>query len=328
VNQDIGEEDRLLAPLLRRSGGLIGDDAAILPAESWAVTTDTQIAGSHFPADLDPALIARRLLAVNLSDLAAMGAEPAFAFLVLAAPPSFDHRRFLDAFEQACQDAGMRLAGGDLSSQEQVATVATLLGRQTSGGRWLRRDDAQPGHHLWLGGSVGESTLGRRLLQQGARLGNWGTALTSSLTPPRLTVAAEQALRRHLEPAPQLALGNWLAQQESGGVIDVSDGLGKDLARLCKASGVGAEVHSRRLPEPPAFTTLCQALDCDPLQTKLSGGEDYVLLFSLPQGIQPPATFGCQQIGNITQPVQLILVDQGRRSPLPTAGWDHLGKNS
>ncbi len=328
MSRETSVEDRLLAPLLRRSGGLIGDDAAILPAESWAVTTDTQIAGSHFPADLDPALIARRLLAVNLSDLAAMGAEPAFAFLVLAAPASFDHRCFLDAFEQACQEAGVRLAGGDLSSQEQVATIATLLGRQTSGGRWLRRDDAHPGHRLWLGGSVGESALGLRLVQRGARLGALGTALAADLSALQVTTAAEQALRRHLEPAPQLALGAWLAQQESGGVIDVSDGLGKDLARLCKASGVGADVHSRRLPEPADFTALCQALDCDPLPTKLSGGEDYVLLFSLPEGIQPPAALHCQQIGNITQPAQVILVDQGRRRPLPTVGWDHLSKGS
>ena len=98
----------------RRGGRWIGDDAAILPrSEQWAVTVDTQVEGVHFLPGLDPAVVARRLLAVNLSDLAAMGARPAFGFLALSAPGDYDHRRFLASLTDACERYELDLAGGD-----------------------------------------------------------------------------------------------------------------------------------------------------------------------------------------------------------------------
>src|SRR6185436_12693499 len=126
------------------------------------VTTDSQIEGVHFPPGLDPALVARRLLAVNLSDLAAMGAEPRHAFLALAAPPGFAHRRFFRALLAACRLQGVELAGGDLARDpHHVHAVLTLLGTRPAAGRWLRRDGARPGHRLWHGGTVGESAAGQ-----------------------------------------------------------------------------------------------------------------------------------------------------------------------
>lgn len=319
-----GGEDRLLEQLHRRSGGLNGDDAAILPDAAWAVTTDTQIAGTHYPEDLDPARVAKRLLAVNLSDLAAMGAVPAFAFLVLAAPKDYRHQRFLEAFEDACNARGVRLAGGDLSSQPHPMAVATLLGRQVEGGRWLGRDGARAGHRLWLGGKVGESSLGQRLIAAGARPGALGAQLRKVLTSEELESAAELALRRHLRPEPQLELGQWLARQPEGGAIDISDGLGKDLARLCRASGLGVEVHADQLPKSAGFAALCRALEVDLISAQLGGGEDYVLLFSLPPDLEPPSEFGCQVIGNLTATRDLTLIDRGQPRPLPTSGWDHI----
>ncbi len=139
-----------------RPVALLGDDAAILPpAGPLAVTVDSQIAGVHFVPDLDPAHVARRLLAVNLSDLAAMGADPAWAFLALSAPPGFNHSRFFRAFTAACRRHGVTLAGGDLARCDRLVTTLTLIGTKPESRRWLHRKGAQPGHDLWLGGTVG-----------------------------------------------------------------------------------------------------------------------------------------------------------------------------
>src|SRR5699024_2590314 len=117
----------------------------------------------------DPALLARRLLAVNLSDLAAMGAHPAYAFLALSAPSGFDHRRFFRALLAGCRRTSLRLAGGDLAASPHVVATLTLLGTKPPRSRWLRRAGALPGHDLWLGGTVGESAAGRLLIERGAR---------------------------------------------------------------------------------------------------------------------------------------------------------------
>ncbi|MEO1086661.1 MAG: thiamine-phosphate kinase, partial [Acidobacteriota bacterium] len=165
-------EDQLIAWLRKRAEArgwtLIGDDAASLPAAPYLVTVDTQIADVHFPADLEPRRIARRLLAVNLSDLAAMGAEPAYAFLALSTPRDFAHRDFFRGLLEACDQHGVELAGGDLSVQPRITAALTLHGRP--GPHVLKRSAAEPGHRLYLGGPVGESALGCRLLLDGVRL--------------------------------------------------------------------------------------------------------------------------------------------------------------
>ena len=312
------DENRLIDWLRRcleaESGGaLIGDDAAVLPAGTFAVTVDHQISGVHFPPGLDPAIVARRLLAVNLSDLAAMGASPAYAFLALAAPPGFDHRRFFTALLAACRRHGLTLAGGDLARDPVLTTSLTLLGTKEEGARWLTRSGARPGHALWLGGTTGESAAGRILIER-------GKPDEASASVQR---AMRKAMRRHLQPAPQLALGRWLGAQKEGAAMDVSDGLARDLHRLCRASGVGAEVDAAALPVADRFLTICRQIGADPLALALSGGEDYVLLFTLPEGIAPPEP-GARRIGRITKGKRLVLLREGRRSSLPDAGWDHL----
>ncbi|RMH23352.1 MAG: thiamine-phosphate kinase [Acidobacteria bacterium] len=320
-------EDRLIAWLRRRlPGGLIGDDAAVLPRQAWAVTTDAQIAGVHLPADLDPAWAARRLLAVNLSDLAAMGAVPAYAFLALAAPADYDHRRFLDALHRAAARHGIELAGGDLARQPHLTAVLTLLGRRSRGGRWLRRGGARPGDGLWLGGTVGEAALGLELLGRGARLAGRTIHLPPGLRlSDRLARAARRAVRRQLAPSPQLALGRWLAgETRRGGAIDLSDGLARDLYRLCRESDAGAVVRSERLPLARDAVELAARLDREPYEMALFGGEDYVLLFSLPADVVPPAAFGCRRIGEIQGGRRVELIEDGARRRLPDRGWDHL----
>lgn len=322
-------EDRLLHWLRARlDSSLIGDDAAILPPGGpFAVTVDSQISGVHFVADLDPAILARRLLAINLSDLAAMGAVPAYALLALSTGDGFDHRRFFRSLLAACQRQGVKLAGGDLARSPggTVATL-TLIGTRPEGGRWLHRGDARPGHDLWLGGSVGESAAGAILIGRGARLA--GARL--DLPPPfagassSLRSAARRAVRRHLLPQPQLVLGTWLGGQEEGAALDVSDGVARDLHRLCRESSVGAEIFAEALPLPARFPALCEAIGAEPSSLALGGGEDYVLLFTLPSGASPPTRFGCQRIGRITRRKEIMIVRDGVRRALPALGWDHL----
>lgn len=326
----IAGEDRLIDWLRRQPGAaLIGDDAAVLPPGGpFAVTTDQQIAGVHFPPDLDPALLARRLLAVNLSDLAAMGAMPAWAFLTLAAPPGFDHRRFFRSLLAACRRHRLRLAGGDLARHPGAITAAlTLLGKKDEGSRWLHRHGAAPGHELWLGGTAGESAAGRMLIERGARLAGSRVELPPFIaSSPSLRASAQRAVRRHLQPEPQLELGRWLGTRRKGAAIDVSDGVARDLHRLCRAGGAGAAVAADALPYSRGFHALCAALDADPLALALGGGEDYVLLFTLPAGIAPPAKFRCRRIGTITKGRAISLLCGGIRENLPDLGWDHLDR--
>src|SRR5947209_742003 len=324
-------EDRLLRWLRGRlAAPLIGDDAAILPPlGAVAVTVDSQIASVHFPPDLAESDLARRLLAVNLSDLAAMGATPAYGFLALAAAPGFDHKKFFISFLAACRRHGLTLAGGDLARHPggTIATL-TLIGTKDDGARWLRRSDAEPGHVVWLGGTVGESAAGRLLIERGARLAGSRVDLPAfcEAFSSRLRAAARRAVRRHLRPEPQLALGRWLgAQPARGAAMDVSDGVARDLHRLCRESGVGAEIAAESLPFAALFTTLCAALGADPLALALAGGEDYVLLFTLPPELAPPPGLGGRRIGTIVDHDRRIsILRDGVRRQLPAAGWDHL----
>lgn len=406
-------EDRLVEWLRRRLGAedLLGDDTAVLPppppGSRPVVTVDSQIAGVHHPADLDPALVARRLLAVNLSDLAATGAEPGHALLALSAPPSYDHRRFFAGLLAACRGHGVTLAGGDLARSEPPVASLTLLGVLPAGREPLRRGTARPGHALWLGGGpLGESAAGRQLLTRGARAevqdrhdagggsggggdgaegargglrgevdgerasgaegaGSGGTGGGSesragegsagaepgamgwdarfelrveppAALPTELAAAARAAVVRHLAPTPLLALGRALAGAVGSGhgtaghpgargaAMDVSDGLGVDLSRLCRASGVGAEVEADRLPLADGFAALCAWLGAEPVELAVGGGEDYDLLFTLPDGEAPPPGFRCRRIGRIVEGDAAALVDGVERRPLGEEGWDHL----
>lgn len=327
-------EDRLISWLRSRPGTeLLGDDAARLPAEPgkvWIATTDSQIAGVHVPPELDPALVARRLLRVNLSDLAASGAEPAYALVAVSAPPGFAHRRFFDALLAACAESGVRLAGGDLARSPVLTLTMTLLGTRPEGAPRLGRAGARPGDLIWVGGTLGESAAGQRLLARGARAAPAGRGLRVVLPaafrhPRPLAAAARRAIARHLEPSPQLELGAWLGSRERAAAIDLSDGLARDLPRLARESGVGAEVEPEALPLAERFEALSAALATDPQELALGGGEDYVLLFALPEVQAPPGRFGCCRIGRVTEGEELVVIRSGRRKRWPDIGWDHLG---
>lgn len=341
-------EDELLAWLRTRPGTeLLGDDAARLPAEPgtvWLATVDSQIAGVHVPADLDPGVLARRLLQVNLSDLAASGARPAYALAAVSAPRGFDHRRFFEALLAACSGAGVRLAGGDLARSPVLTLTLTLLGTRPEGAPPLGRRGARPGDLLWVGGTLGESAAGQRLVARGARLRSGGPGGSGEPAragrggdevvlpegfrrPESLAQAARRAVRRNLAPTAQIELGAWLgARSERSGraaALDLSDGLARDLPRLARECGVGAEVEVEALPLAAGFGELCAALGEDPRELALAGGEDYVLLFALPTDEAPPEGFGCRRIGGMTEGGELKLIGSGHEEEWPDLGWDH-----
>lgn len=340
-------EDRLIGWLREHPGtGMLGDDTTLLPGSpsGYVATVDTQIAGVHVPADLDAGVLAERLLQINLSDVAATGAsrpategdEPwCFALVTIGAPEFFDHRHFFSILLQECAAAGVALAGGDLAASPTLCVTMTLTARPPEGWRRVRRSGARPGDVLWSGGSLGQAAAGLRLLRRGARLTAHGERAHVFLpeifrADEAMAETARSAVSRLLRPRAQVELGAWLGSLPSEvpvAGLDLSDGLSRDLPRLARESGVGAEVDARLLPQaggPEEFGALCTVLETDPIDIALAGGEDYVLLFTLPEGTTPPERFGCQAIGRIVEGNEVTLIRSDVREPWPQMGWDHL----
>jgi thiamine-monophosphate kinase len=337
----------------------IGDDCALLrprPGEELAVTTDLSIAGRHFRLDWhQPESVGHRVLARGLSDLAAMGARPVAAFLSLGLPrqlttpsgrrPSWV-QRFLDGLLALAAVHKTPLAGGDLSESPIPVADIVLIGRVPRG-KALLRSGARPGHLLYVTGNLGgaAAALARlaELAEQTAKERDalkgrgFSRAINASQSrgalapdgcfsedfsnPPRIPKKLAPQLAPHLYPQPRIAQGLWLQRHSlASGALDLSDGLSTDLARLCRESGVAAEVDAALLPIHPA-ATLTQALN---------GGEDYELLFTAPPAARLPrkiAGVSITRIGRILprrpgQPAVTLLTPQGRE-PLEPHGWEH-----
>ncbi len=335
-----GGEEAFVAWLQRRlpGGSPIGDDTAALKpprADSrWVVTVDQQIEGTHFAPGLEPRTIGQRLVRVNLSDLAASGARPRWALLAVAVPPELGPRTLVEGVIADCKRFELLLVGGDVAHAPLLTASLTALGEKAKGDATLSRDRGRAGQVLWIGGTVGESALGCELLLRGGRLEGRSVRLPKSPEDPgledKLLPAARRAVLRNALPTPQLELGRWLAKRgarRSGACIDVSDGLAKDLRRICTASGVGVELDLRLLKKATSarFEELAGALGLDPIAVALAGGEDYVLLFTLPAGVEPPSRFRALPVGKLTRARDLLMLDRdGDRHELPHVGWDHL----
>lgn len=301
----------------------VGDDVAHLPPGEWVVTTDHQVPGVHLPQDAPPGVIADRLLRVNLSDLAAGGARPRFAFANLAAPTEYPFRDFLQALLTACDEFELTLGGGDISNAPQPVFSLTVLGELPEGSTAPSRNRARAGDRLWLSGIVGSSLVGRLLIERAGTVAE-AVAQPASGLDANLDQAARHAVRRHLKPVPQLNVGSWLAVQRRAASIDLSDGLALDLHRLAEQSGVGAVLDAEQLPVDRHHAELCAALGVDPLQAALAGGEDYVLLFALPPNVEPPSTTCAVEVGRTTAEGDIRLWRGGELEELPATGWDHL----
>jgi thiamine-monophosphate kinase len=250
----------------------VGDDAAVLATRAGAelvLALDTVVGGVHFPEAMDARFVGHRALAVNLSDLAAMGAEPAWALLGLTLPAADPHwlAGFSAGLDSLARRFAVSLVGGDTTRGPLAATVA--LAGSVPPGMALRRDGARAGDDVWVSGTPGDAAAGLAILQ--GRLQGQGRA-------------RDALLHRFHEPEPRVALGIALRGLASA-CIDVSDGLAGDLAKLCAASGVGADIDSGELPLSAGLCAV--AGPSERLRCALAGGDDLELLFTAPAAARP-----------------------------------------
>ena len=263
---------RYFAPLASRFPGALGltDDAAILShgdGRELAVTSDALVAGVHFLSEDTAADIAAKALRVNLSDLAAMGAEPLAYTVALALTADIDED-WLAAFSASLgadqQEFGIVLAGGDTVSTPGPLSISICAFGTVSAGAALKRSGAKPGDAIFVSGTVGDGALGLAVLK-------------GELTGLSGTVAAS-LVERYRRPRPRCALGPRLIGVATA-AIDVSDGLVADLGHICKASGVSASIEADRVPLSEAAREALTR-DSDLLARVLGGGDDYEILFS------------------------------------------------
>jgi thiamine-monophosphate kinase len=244
----------------------IGDDAAVLAVDGQlAVTVDTLVAGVHFPDGMAPHLVGYRLMAVNLSDLAAMGAQPRWCTLALTIPSADE--LWLDGFSRGLFELagsfGVSLVGGDLTRGPLTASLQ-LMGR-VEPGRVLTRGGGNVGDDVYVTGTLGDSSAGIALIQERAATeqGSPGAALKE----------------RFYRPVPRIAAGLALRGLASA-AIDVSDGLLADLNHLCTESGCGAAIDVERVPLSAELISLFPPQEA--LAHALGGGDDYELCFTAP----------------------------------------------
>jgi thiamine-monophosphate kinase len=298
----------------RRGEGVllgIGDDAAVLApprGEVLVATVDAVVEGVHFDARFTPEDVGWKALAVNLSDLAAMGARPLWALCALATPRGEDPRRLAGVGRglAACARAfGVALVGGNVTRASDLSLTVTAVGAARAGAV-VGRAGARPGDLLLVSGTLGDAALG---LARGA---------------------APALARRQRRPAPRVALGAALGPLASAG-LDVSDGLVQDLGHLCRASGAGAIVRAADLPLSAAYRR-ATARRREPLEAALAGGEDYELLVAVRPRRVGAAREVAAKVGVALTPIGEIVAGSGVRVFLPSgaeyrprrAGHDHL----
>ncbi|MCS6765798.1 MAG: thiamine-phosphate kinase [Candidatus Protistobacter heckmanni] len=293
----------------------IGDDCALIDAQSGmqiAISTDMLVEGRHFFAGADPYKLGHKSLAVNLSDLAAMGAQPKAFTLALALPKTDAHwlERFSAGMFALADRHGCELIGGDTTAGPLNLCI-TVFG-ELPAGQGLRRDRARAGDDIWISGSLGDARLAL-----GARRGEW-----------TLNEAALSATQQRMDaPEPRIALGLAL-RKTAHAAIDVSDGLRGDLGHILERSCVGATLDADALPRSPFL--LARDRDTQ-LACALAGGDDYELCFTAPAHARPEIEaiaervgIALTRVGRIEEAPGLRIVDAaGQALPFAHRGFDH-----
>jgi len=274
----------------------VGDDAALLrpgAGMELAASCDLLLEGRHFRAGTEPRALGRKALAVNLSDMAAMGAAPRWALLALALPAADEAwlAAFAGGFFALAERYGVELVGGD-TARGALSICVTVLG-EVPAGRALRRSGAAPGDDLWVSGELGGAAL--------------------ALARPELGAAA----RRLHEPEPRVELGARLRGLASA-AIDVSDGFAQDLGHILERSGCGARVEYARLPKAAEFARLGDAA----LERRcvLAGGDDYELVFTAPQAVRGEVEALARHAGVALARVGAVVPGEPRLAVLDAAG--------
>ncbi len=301
----------------------IGDDCAALDQQGpdyllW--TMDTLLEGVHFDLGYTSLRqLGRKSLAVNLSDIAAMGGVPQYALLSLGWPPHRDLEQALEVGRGLGEMAGaygVAVIGGDtVASPGGVAITVAVLGRVPKG-EMLTRAGAGTGDGIYVTGPLGEAAAGLEALRR-------GLALPEAVRAP--------LARAHLDPTPQVAAGRLLAAKGlATALIDLSDGVASDLGHICRQSRVGARLEAQAVPLTPGVLAVAAALKQDPLSLALAGGEDYQLLFTSPQpaalltrtfaeaGLPPPL-----RLGVVVEGQEVVLQGPSGERVITGGGYDH-----
>lgn len=313
------------APGVRRS---IGDDAAVLEPSAGTVlvaTTDLLLEDVHFRRRwAEPADIGWKAMAVNVSDIAAMGATPRWALIALACPEATGAEEIEAFYEGAlalCDAHGVVIVGGDTSSSPAGWTVnVTVLGEAVAP---VLRSTARPGHVIAVTGTLGRAGAGLAVLER--------DAAPSGVTPAMLADVTDA----HLRPRPRVSEARWLAA--AGGVtamMDLSDGLATDLPRLLAESAAGATIELARLPVAPAARAVAAALEQDAMAWATGGGEDYELLVTcergaferLRAGLAGVAGTAFTAVGEIHEGAGVRWVGHDGRDTVVAAGFEHFSR--
>jgi thiamine-monophosphate kinase len=279
-DDDRSAEERLIAryfrPLATAPGAFgLGDDAAVVtppPGSDLVLTTDGVISGVHFFPDDPPGDVAHKVLRMNLSDLAAKGARPV-GFLLLVALPAETDEAWIAAFAaglgEDVKHYDCPLLGGDTDRTPGPLSVSIAAFGAVPHGKMVRRSTAQAGDSVVVTGTIGDAALGVRMRKEPALAKRW--RLSNALR--------DHLLRRYLLPEPRNALAEAVLHHASA-AMDVSDGLAGDLAKLCRASGVAAEIDAARVPLSDAARAAVAA-ESALIETVLTGGDDYEILLTL-----------------------------------------------
>lgn len=293
----------------------VGDDAALLqlpPGSELVAATDTLVAGVHFPLGSPPASIGHRALAVNLSDLAAMGARPAWALLALTLPESQEAwlEEFAAGLGRLARAQEVALVGGD-TTRGPLCISVTLLG-YVPAGQALRRAGGRAGDELFVSGTPGDAAAGLALEQ-------------GRLQAPAATIAYLR--ERFLLPKPRMALGEQLRSHASA-CIDVSDGLLADAGKLAAASGTGVELSYEAVPLSAPL--LAAVGDARAREFALTGGDDYELCFAVhAESVRtlltqlPPERWGYTRIGVLRAAAGAVVVRDGTVMEFSHCGYEH-----
>jgi len=298
----------------------IGDDAAAVkidPGKLLLATTDSQIEDIHFMKKLITAKeLARKSVAVSVSDIGAMGGIPKFFLATLGFSKNEDERfleDLMNGFQSGADEFKIELIGGNLSSSNKIFIEVAVLG-EVEPENIVKRTGAKPGDLVYLSGTVGDSALGRKIL--------FNKKLESD----------NYLIRRHTTPKPRLTLGRELAKNRLvNSMIDISDGLILDLERLTTQNGLGAKIYIDRIPISSNYKKRIHDLSENTYNLALSGGEDYELLFSSPKNkrkeiinISRKLKTKITEIGHIAEtPIIQILNEDGKESKFAERGFVH-----
>jgi thiamine-monophosphate kinase len=303
----------------------IGDDAAVAPpvrGTLQVLTTDALVEGVHFDLAYSTfADVGFKALAVNSSDVAAMGGIPRLALLSLILPEALhiiDIDRLLDGFAEMAAASRIVLAGGNITRSPGPLIVDVTVIGSVKPRRVLSRSGGRAGDVLYVSGAIGAATAGLEWLRSRAK--------PAAPDDPKL----HECVQRHRRPAPRLRLGALAGQTRAASAcIDLSDGLGEAVRQLCEQSGTGAAIDAAELPIHPAAAEWFIDRGKDPILASVAGGDDYELLLAVPsrrrgrfrhvvQHAQVPLT----RIGELTGDKEIVLTRNGRREPLP-GGYVH-----